>query len=79
MPFQDHAPTPYDYTSHTRGLAEKLRAYMERADTQENETVAEGIRGTALGIYTLWRHLAIENRALRPEDDARCRAILNLR
>jgi hypothetical protein len=79
MPFHDYwTPKPYDYARATSGLAEKLQAYMELADAHDDETVAEGIRGTAVNVYALWRHFAIENGNLKAEDDARCRKILRL-
>jgi len=79
MPFYDHTPSPYDYARATSGLAEKLQAYMDLAGEQEDEAVAEGIRGTALQIYERWHHFSTEAGMLKPEDDARCRAILKLR
>lgn len=80
MPFHDYwAPMPYDYDKATRGLAEKLQAYMELADAQEDEVVAKGIRGTALQIYERWHQFSTEVGRLRTEDEARCRKILRLR
>jgi hypothetical protein len=79
MPFHDYwTPTPFDYERATSGLAEKLQAYMDRADEQEDEAVAEGIRGTALQIYERWHHFSTEAGRLKQEDDVRCRRILRL-
>jgi hypothetical protein len=79
MPFTDYwTPRPYDYDRATRGLAEKLQAYMELADAHEDEAVAEGIRGTALQIYERWHHFSTEAGRIKPGDDARCRRILRL-
>jgi hypothetical protein len=80
MPYTDYwTTTPYDYARATSGLAEKLQAYMDLAGEQEDEAVAEGIRGTARQIYDRWRQFSTEAGLLRPEDDARCRKILRLR
>lgn len=55
MPFHDYwTPQPYDYDRATRGLAETLQRYMDMADGQEDEAVAEGILATALQIYEWW-------------------------
>lgn len=79
MPFEDHwIPKPYDYDRATSGLPEKLQAYMDTADAQEDEAVAAGIRGTARQIYDRWHHFSTEAGMLKPEDDARCRKILRL-
>lgn len=79
MPFTDYwNPKPYGYARATRGLAEKLQAYMDTADAQEDEEVAAGIRGTARQIYDRWHHFSTEAGMLQPEDDARCRKILRL-
>ena len=79
MPFEDFwTPRPYDYSRATSGLAEKLQAYMDLAGEQEDEAVAEGIRGTAMQIYERWYRFSIEAGLLKAEDDARCRKILRL-
>lgn len=79
MPITDYwTPNPYDYGKATRGLAEKLQAYMDLAREQQDEAVAEGIRGTARQIYDRWHHFSTEAGMLMPEDDARCRKILRL-
>ncbi|OTP79511.1 hypothetical protein [Caballeronia sordidicola] len=80
MPFHDYwTPKPYDYDRATHGLVEKLQAYMDLADAQEDEAAAEGIRGTALQIHERWHHFSTDAGMLKPEDDARCRRILLLR
>ncbi|AMM17524.1 hypothetical protein AX768_25330 [Burkholderia sp. PAMC 28687] len=79
MPFHDYwTPKPYDYDKATRGLAEKLQAYMDLAGEQDDEAVAEGIRGTALQIYERWYRYSTDAGKLKAEDDARCRKILKL-
>ncbi|WP_155524218.1 hypothetical protein [Burkholderia sp. PAMC 28687] len=78
MPFHDYWTTqPYDYDRATRGLAEKLQRFMEMADEQEDESVAAGIRGTALQIYERWYHFSVESGTLKSADDAKFIAILN--
>jgi len=80
MPYTDYwTPRPYDYDRATSGLAEKLQAYMDLAGEQEDEAVAEGIRGTARQIYDRWRQFSTDAGMMKAEDDARCRAILKLR
>ena len=78
MPFYDHAaPLPYDYERFTRGLAEKLQAYVDEASRYPaGSPQRQGILGTARNVYESWRHLARENESPMLEDDARFRAIL---
>lgn len=79
MPYHDYwTPKPYDYDQATRGLADKLQAYMDLAGEQEDEAVAEGIRGTALQIYERWYQYSTDAGKLKHEDDARCRRVLRL-